>query len=108
MKISLMRKFDRLSLMDMPEGKMWDMIDDLFDHADYEIEAKLLIEAVDFFISHLPRNHDIDGKEWFKLISIAEDVRKHKDATTKQKRFVGLIIAANWNKIEQTAEFGLL
>jgi hypothetical protein len=88
--------------MDMPEGKMWDMIDNLFD------TPKDLYQTVDWFITHLPRDHDMDGKEWFKLIDIGNSVREYDSMTQKQKRFVGLIIAANWTKIQQTAEFGFL
>jgi hypothetical protein len=102
MKLSLMRRFDDLSFMDKPETEMWYIIDDLFD------TPKDLYEAVDWFITHLPRQHDMNSKEWFKLIDIGHNVRQHNSMTQKQKRFVGLIIAANWTKIEQTAEFGLL
>lgn len=102
MKLSQMRKFDQLSFMDFPEEYMWRMIDDLFD------TPKDLYEAVDFFISHLPPNHDMDGKEWIKLINIADDVKRRRSSTQKQRRFVGLIIACNWTKMIQTAEFSLL
>jgi hypothetical protein len=102
MKLSLMRKFDDLSFMDKPETEMWYIIDSLFD------TPKDLYETVDWFISHLPRQHDVGGKEWFKLVDIGEQARRYNSVTQKQKRLVGLLIAANWTKIEQTAEFGLL
>ena len=102
MKLTMMRKFDQLSFMDFPEEYMWRQIDTLFD------TPKDLYQAVDWFIRHLPRAHDMDGKEWLKIIEIGNYARRTRHVTEKQKRFVGLIIAANWTKITQTEEFSLL
>lgn len=102
MKLSLMRKLDQLSFMDMPENKMWAMIDNLFD------TPRDLYEAVDWFISRLPRDHDMNGNEWFQLIDIGNVAREYNSITIKQRRLVGLLIACNWNKINHGQELTML
>lgn len=99
MKISLMKKFDQLGLMDKSETEMWRAIDTLFP------DIRDLIESVDFFITHLPANHDMSGKEWNQLIDIGEVAKKYKTVTVKQRRLVGVIIGSNWQKMQPTQEF---
>jgi hypothetical protein len=95
MKIGIAHKLDYLANSSkLNENKIWELVDDLF-HND-----KDLIDTINYFISNLSPEHQVPGKDFEKLVSIAQWVDENQTSTQKQKRAVGIILGLNWNHID--------
>jgi hypothetical protein len=93
MKTTIANKLDYLANSDrLTESKIWDLIDQLFD------KPSDVTDTINYFIRNLPQTHQVPAKEWEKLIMIAQWVDEHNQATDKQKRAVGVILALYWNE----------
>ena len=59
-----------------------------------------VINAIDYFLSHLTTNHQVPGKVYHKLIGIGDNIREHKSFTDKQSRYVTLALAGYWTEVD--------
>jgi hypothetical protein len=64
-----------------------------------DITPEKLVKIIDRYLSSLLPNHDLNGKDWYKLQGIARWIKDGNDLTNKQKRYALITMATNWNEL---------
>lgn len=72
----------------------WVYIDEL------DISPQRLVKLIDQFLLSLLSDHSLDGKNWYKLQSIAHWIREDNILTDRQRRYALITMALNWNELD--------
>ena len=72
----------------------WTYVDQL------DISPKKLVKIIDQFLLSLLPNHQLDGKDWYKLQGIAIWIKQGNYLTDRQKRYALVTMAANWHELD--------
>ena len=94
MKMSVIHKLDKLCFTE--DDISLNEVDEVFK-GYHEV-----IEAVDYFIKTLKKEHEVPGLVYNKLLGIAHWAREHNTVTLKQKRYVTAALASYWNERDIT------
>jgi len=72
----------------------WTYVDQL------DISPKKLVKIIDRFLLALLPNHQLDGKDWYKLQGIAIWIKQGNYLTDRQKRYAILTMSLNWHELD--------
>lgn len=72
----------------------WMYVDEL------EISPQRLNILIDQFLLSLLPNHELSGKDWYKLQGISQWIRQGNHLTNRQKRYALVTMAINWEQLD--------
>ena len=84
----------KIEVISLNDDVNWNKMDDIFK--DY----REVIDAIDYFLLHLTINHKLPGNVYNKLTGIGDNIRKERNFTQKQARYVVLALASYWSEID--------